>query len=266
MRKKRTKKTKASNKKINMSIFWNLSLIILALSFFIGLGYFVFKSDIFIVKKGDIESNLELGRSTENYFLNKSLFEIDIEQASEKIRKNFPDCRQVNIEKRFPSKINIFIVKRSPYAQIKSKLFFPIDRDLVVLSDGSREPLKNIVTISLNGFGQQLKKGEHLSDSRLKQALEIIDALKKFDIFNDFSIGIINVANVQSAHFLINKNQQPFSSEDEESGIKVIIGQGNFYEKIKVLKGVIDEKLNDKLDLVKYIDLRHEKVYVGFQR
>ena len=48
--------------------------------------------------------------------------------------------------------------------------------------------------------------------------------------------------------------------------IKVIVGGNDFDKKAMRLKNLINDELTDKLNLVKHIDLRFKKVYVGFKR
>ena len=44
------------------------------------------------------------------------------------------------------------------------------------------------------------------------------------------------------------------------------MNEDNISQKIDILRRLLADELQGKLAMVKYIDLRHKKVYVGFKR
>ena len=85
-------------------------------------------------------------------------------------------------------------------------------------------------------------------------SFELIEVISRNDDLDDeLKVKLINARLPEAMYMLID-------------GIKVIVGQGNFERKIGILHKTMQETLKDKLTLVKYIDLRHKKIYIGYKR
>ena len=109
-------------------------------------------------------------------------------------------------------------------------------------------------------------KGSAIKDRRLEYAFDLIDVLQQEKLLNDFVIQLINSTQLQALYFIVSSKDSSEFASVSFSPIKIIIGDSDFKKKIGVLKNLIENKLVDKMNLVKYIDLRYKKVYVGFKR
>lgn len=241
-------------------------LFICVVCVFVGLGYLVYTSSIFRVSKGGVISDIELTKDFRERIEGESLFTLDMKAIISYFKQTYPVYRQVVVLKEFPSRIRITAKQRIPFAQIKEKKFYPIDKDGVVLSDGSDIPLPGLISIEVNKYKHFFTKGSDAKDSNLKLAFYLIEDLKENGFCNQCSIRLINLLKPDVITFFMAyktlDNQDNFSDKD----MKVIISKVNFKEKIELLKEVIEIELKDKISLVKYIDLSHKKVYVGFWR
>jgi hypothetical protein len=264
MARKRRRKIKKPKFKISPKLIW---VIIYSLSVIIalgGLGYYMYISDIF--KITEVKSNLALGQNLKKEILKETLFTIDIQSIVKAILKNHPEYEKVTVLKRFPSTIMISIKKRLACAQLKAKKFYPIDKEAIVLSEGSSKALDNLILIEISDYNRFFDKGYKIKDERVTESFELIEALQSQGFLKEFEVKLINFTYLSAAYFIICPQSFDLKSEACQEEIKIITGENDFPKKIKVLMNLLEEELKKRISLVKYIDLRHKKVYVGFDR
>ena len=269
MAKKRRRKYKKSKFKfklrLNPKIVWTVIFSLFAIVLISGLVYAIYTLDMFKVGEGDIKSNISLSRGIKNEIVGESLFSLDIESISSQLLRKNPGYKKIYVIKKFPSSVIIDAKKRGFFAQIKAKKFYPLDREAIVLSDGSFQAYKGLIPIEVNGQDRTFKKGDAIKDRKLKYVFNLINALQKERLSSLFKIKSINASNLAATHFFIERvaaaNQNISNKE-----IKIIIGDKDFNERVRLLKDVIAKEIKEKIPLVEYIDLRHKKVYVGFRR
>ena len=266
MRKKRRKKSKHSNFKLNPKLVWMGSFVVAFVIVAVGMGYLVYSSDMFKIKGANIQSNVPLSSNFKRKIEGQSLFALDIDSLVSQLLKEYPEYKQVCILKKFPSSITIDIQKRKPFAQIKGKRFYPVDNEAVILDEGEVYPYEHLIPIEIQGRVHYFKKGAQIEDQGLEYAFDLIKVLREADVLNEFRVELINSTKVQALYFIMVQKESVHPEADVGNPIKVIVGGSDFRKKIGLLKELINEKLADKIGLVKYIDLRYKKIYVGFKR
>ncbi|MEM7816671.1 MAG: cell division protein FtsQ/DivIB, partial [Candidatus Aenigmatarchaeota archaeon] len=92
-----------------------------------------------------------------------------------------------------------------------------------------------------------------VNDSRLELAFNLIENISKKKFFEQFKIKLINVTVPSSTYIVIDNTE-------------IIIGNNNIGQKLEILERILEEKLNRDISLVKYIDLRYRRVYLGIKR
>ncbi len=265
-RRKRRKKLNQFNVKFNPKLFWAVTFFIIAFLLFSGLAWAIYTSEVFEVKKESIVSNVVLNKSLEKKIRGESLFSIDIKEISFSILKEHPEYKQVYTIKRFPNTLAIEVIKRDPLAQLKGRRYYLIDNDAVIISDGYSNEVKNLITIETEPGRETFRRGYEVKDSSLRYALDLIGTLKSSNFIDDFKVNRINSTSREAIYLMVDKESfSPYGDKPNED-IKVIIGEDNFLKKINIFKELLEEKLQGKISLVKYIDLRYKKVYVGFKR
>jgi cell division septal protein FtsQ len=225
------------------------SIFIVFLLFY--LGKIVYSSEFFTIET--IKSNLELDADLRKNIVGKSIFALDTKELCLQILKNHPEYRGVYILKEFPSSLRIEIKTRKPFAQFKGDRFYPIDRHGTVVSDGLTTPFINLIPIEFSGHSHYIKKGSKIKDIRLELAFNILEQLIKKKFLKRFNIKLINVTSPEAAYFVIDNTN-------------IIIGRENPEQKLNVLEDLLREKLKYDISLVKYIDLRYKKAYLGLKR
>jgi len=266
MRRKRYRRFKRVSFRLNPKVTWAVSGIFISALILGLLGYAVYSCEDFKVKKENIISNITLSGLLVKKMEGKSLFSLDTAVIAEGIMKGHPEYKDILVSKEFPSSIVINVVKRLAVAQIKSKKFYPVDKEAVVLSRGAAEPSDNLICVEFDGKSRLFTRGYNIRDNRLSYAFNLIEILKKEQLLNDFTVGLINSVSLEAAYFTLEQKNYGAAEDLAADNIRIIVGKDDAGQKVKILQGLIEGELKDKMSLVKYIDLRYKKVYVGFKR
>ncbi len=168
-------------------IFWNFVLIFI-LAFFVF--YFLFFTEIFKIKEIQIlteKENLVLRGSLESVLkkeLNNSFFLISSKKIEEKILKDYPEIKEVNLKKKFPKTL-ILEVKTRKAVDIwcfKEDNCFLIDREGVIFGEGIifRGPIsEDLMTIFSRGAGEEQEGEQIIAREKMNQLLDIQNKLEK---------------------------------------------------------------------------------------
>jgi len=266
MKRKKRKKSKQFNLKTDPKVIRKGSFILFIFLLFAGLGYTIYVSEAFVVKARDIKSNIALGKNLIEEIKSKSLFNLNIKEISSCLLEKHSEYKEVCVTKKFPSTVFIEIKKRFPSAQIKGKKFFLIDREGVVLDSGSVQPYENFIPVEISSHNRFLQKGYNIKDERLKYAFDLIDILGPVGFSDKFIVKLINSTHPRAIYFIVDYKSFDEGKEILTKGIKIILEETSFREKMQSFRKLIDGELKDKMSLLTYVDLRHKKVYAGFRR
>lgn len=266
MRKKRRKRFKQFNFHLDPKLSRWGSLAFCCLILLIGIGYAIYTSGVFKIKKEDIKSNLFLSRSLKEKIKGKSLFDVDIKSLSSTFLRAHPEYKEVYVYRVFPSCLKIDGVERIPFAQIKDRRFYPVDKEAIVLNEGSRQLLDNLILIEIGSNSRSLKKGSSVKSRRLEYAFDLIEAINEEDFLNEGRVALINASSLEAIDFIFIRKSCDAGDGLSCSGIRVKVGRGDFKRKLKLFKNLMDNELEGKMSLLKYIDLRFKKVYMDFKR
>ncbi|MBP7088826.1 MAG: cell division protein FtsQ/DivIB [Candidatus Omnitrophica bacterium] len=243
-----------------------LGFIVIGIVVFI-LGYTLYRSELFKIKTEGIKSNLPLSKNLVDATMKgKSLFTVDIKSISRHLEKEYPEYKAIYVLRSFPSSLFIKGEKRIFFAQVKAKSYYPVDKEAVLLTDGSEEAYEDLIVIELDTYSQLFRKGFKIKDNNLTYAFKLIEALKAENFMNNYLVKSINPANPLALYFIISDKGSENNLNLSDNDVKIIIGDSNFQDKIKNLKGIINKELKNTFHLVKYIDLRFKKVYIEFKR
>ena len=175
-----------------------------------------------------------------------SLVSFDIQALRKKLIKNHPEVKNLKITKKFPFTLKIDVEERVPFFQLKNDAYFIVGKDFRVINK-QRYPQEGLVVVEVGDSRGGIEKGGYLEDSRVDKAGALIETLSKFD---DFSPDVILAHSVDSITFIT-------------SDMKVILGDGDFERKLKILDSLMTEKFNNDFSRLLYVDLRYNKVYIG---
>ena len=267
MGRKRRRKFKQFNFKVNPKIGWWASLIFCCLILLVGIGYAIYNASVFKVKATDIKSNMSLNGSLKEKIKGKSLFSLDIKSISSSLLKINPEYKEIHVYREFPSTVIIEATERIPFAQIKDRRYYPIDKEAVVINEGTQKPLDNLIPLEIGEYKRSLRKGSNIKSDKLEHAFNLMNALGDEGFIGaDSQVSLINSSHLEAIYFIFAQKNSQKRDWPLGEGIKVIVGKGDFRRKIKLFKDIVDQELKGKLFLVNYIDLRFKRVYMDFKR
>ena len=219
-------------------------------------GKMVYESNAFIIK--EVKTNIPLSAATVSGIKGQSLFSFDAAALYLKIRKENCDLKDVFVTKHFPATISVVAVRRKPFIQIKANGFFTIDKEGVVIDDDPA-PVINLLAVEISDCPKHLARGFKLLTPQFQLAVTLIDELKQRDFFARYSVELINTTSPKSAYFAV-RNKNPVLGT-----VQVIIGNDDFARRLFIFDNMMATKIKGDLQLVKYIDLRYKKAYVGYK-
>jgi len=267
MRRKRRRRFKQFNFKINSKVGWWSSLIFCCLILLIGLGYAIYSASVFKVGEDDIKSNMPLGRGLIERIKGKTLFSLDIKEISLNLLKANPEYKEIYVYREFPSSVVIKATKRIPFAQIKDTRYYPVDREAVIINEGELKPLDGLISLEIGEYRRSLSKGSNIKSEKVEYAFNLIEALKNHGFLEDNSqVKLINSSNLEAVYFIFDQKDSQEQGWTLGEGIKIIVGKGDFERKVELFKDLINQELKGKMSSVNYIDLRFKRVYMDFKR
>jgi len=256
MRKKRSRKfNKKRREFLTPGVYVKAINTILLLLGVVSLVVYISSMGIFQVDT--IETNISIDRDIVKEIKGQSIISVDVKSIYKKINKRHPEIKEVYIKKRFPSTLVIDVLRRKPFAQIKEDGFYVLDEDGVILDKRRQKPYPGIFTIELGDYKGSFNIGKTVNDKRLHLAYGLIRELKKSGIINEFKVNTINAASYHSISFFMDD-------------VNIIMGRGNFGRKLSLLKNLLEKRFNNKIDSMRYIDLRYassdDNIYIGNKR
>ena len=183
----------------------------------------------------------------------KQISEINSRELSSKLERN-PYVKAARVSKHYPNKLNIDIVEREPIAIINNKKKFMIDSEAIILPNRNSFYESALIPM-LSGFNPAndlYPEGDITLSIKVKEAIKILDfiQLNFNELFNEI------------AELRINKDDEFEIILSEEPTI-VILGQGDFHNKINILKK-FDEALGQRqLTDYRLLDMRYSKQLVA---
>ncbi len=251
------------NFKLNLKIIGIAAAFLVFLAVLLYLGKVVYTSDIFRVK--EIKTNVGLDKRLIALVKGKSLFTLDIQKVYSQVCKDYPEYKEVRVLREFPSALRIDVCLRKPFAQLKARDFFAVDREGYVITFGQEEKIPELIPIDIGSNNNSFKKNMTVADDKLEDAFKLIDVLKIEGFLDRFTVNLINASSLEAMYFLISEkgiNQDVKVSNE----IKVIIGEDNFERKLHVFDNLLKGQLTGGFSSVQYVDLRYKKVYLGFKK
>ena len=183
----------------------------------------------------------------------KQIYEVNSRKLSSKLERN-PYVKAARVSKHYPNKLNIDIVEREPIAIINNKKKFMIDSEAIILPNRNSF-FESALIPMLSGFNPAndlYPEGDITLSIKVKEAIKILDFIQinYNELFNEI------------AELRINKDDEFEIILSEEPTI-VILGQGDFHNKINILKK-FDEALGQRqLTDYRLLDMRYSKQLVA---
>ncbi len=239
-------------------LFRNLHIIIIVASLiFIARGAYslLLTSDYFTVKEVEmlrVEGKEAIADSSARLQLEEgvNIFRLSLARCQRQIEQSHPEFKNIKVNRVLPDKVIVFFEKRVPICQVKSRGFYLVSKDAVVLPDpksGASAGLPTITGIYVNE--KKLPASRRLQSASMRRALELIQQIKQTEFNENYKITEIDVYEEYNPIIQL------------ENGIQVKIGKRNF-AKIEPALNEVLEDLESKGLRPKSIDLRFDDIVV----
>lgn len=220
---------------------------------FILVRNYLCNSPEFIVKETQVEgesiANSYLSRELSDVGLDDNIFALSIKNIEKSIKNSYFEIKDIRVERIFPNKLILYVIKRKAIALIGSKYHYPVDEEGMVLKDVSRTRREGLPLIR----GIYLTKrdiGKKCASPKLAKSLKLLKELAKSNIPESYDISEIDAAGRKNLSFYI------------DDGLEIKIGGDNFRNRLKQLGKVLNDPDID-LKGIRYIDLRFKDVVIG---
>ncbi|MCM8797467.1 MAG: cell division protein FtsQ [Candidatus Omnitrophica bacterium] len=197
-----------------------------------------------------------------SYLKGRNIFDIDLRKESKRIVTAYPVYKMVKLIRLFPDRLFADFAKRTPYACVKLYRTFVVDDEGVFFDYVAPQEIQGLPIITgleTKIFGP--RPGIVSGNKELHLAITIIKAFKNNKILKRFRITRIDMFNLQSVSIFIDKLYSPGFAAN---GVEIKIWPNTNAEKLRVLGGLL-KFYGDKLDDIKYIDLRFKDPVIKFK-
>ncbi len=236
----------------------NLQIIIIAIILILiakGTYNLLLGSDYFTVKEVEIlrvEEKGAVADSSVRLQLEKgiNIFKLSLKGCQRQIEQVHPEFKNIKVNRVLPDKIIVFFQKRIPVCQVKSRGFYLVSKDAVVLPNPKSRAQAGLPTVT----GVYINESKLPSDRRLRsaamhRALDLIQQIKHTEFSKNYKIAEIDVYDKYNPIIQL------------ENGIQIKIGKRNFVKIEPALNEVLDD-LESKGLRPKSIDLRFDDIVV----
>ncbi|MCK4518746.1 MAG: cell division protein FtsQ/DivIB [Candidatus Omnitrophica bacterium] len=166
------------------------------------------------------------------------------------IKEIHPDLKSVVVRKELPSTLIVAIKRRQPAAEVEAGgVFYRVDEEGFVLGCSEDRSLGGLVMIKgIKSSRISKVKLEVCGSQRLRDALGLFAMLMETGLSDKYNITEIDVSSHRNYIFFI------------DATVEVKLGKDSFRQKLDNLSRHLS---GDKLEGIKYIDLRFEDIVVG---
>jgi cell division protein FtsQ len=238
------------------SSFWVIPFLVVA-SLLFGLWTLVSISSVFAISEISVEGVLgppsaEI-RSLIRVQKGDHLLKLNLNQVRSRVEQD-PSVRRVVVKRVLPSTLKVEIDQRHPIAQIKSRGYYMIDAEGVLVPPKLRVPDPSLPIIEGSDFkGRRARLGESYESEKIQTGLRLLEAIQEVSLPFDRRVEEVHVKDLKELSFKV------------EIGLHIQIGKSDFSRRLDLLHDVY-EGVKHEIDQVKYIDLRFDDVVIGYRK
>jgi cell division septal protein FtsQ len=226
-----------------------------------GVKAYIDNASYFKIKKIVIHGleDKKKAHSISESFLYDNIFSLNLNRIKEDLKLSNPQFYDLELLREFPDKLIINVIVRKPIAQLEHRGFFLVDKDGVIVSDRSGAPFKDkVVVLGLRAM-PDLSFGKKINSEVLQSGLKLSQNVKY--ISRDL-ISLIPELSDEKIRIDISRHPSIIVYFDY---LELRFYENNLKKGFESLRQVLSS-LRNKIDQVKYIDLRFEEPAVSFKK
>ncbi len=181
----------------------------------------------------------------------ENLIQLDLVNVQQVIRRSHPEYKEVKVRRVLPSRVEIFLKRRTPVAQILFSRYVQVDKDLVILPGSSTTAFRNLTVIEGAPMPRAgLAVGMTLTDPATQKALRLMQIIKRSNLLRKHALARVDIGDPRNLTLVV------------DNGIEIRIGNNHYIERLKILDQTLKTLSLDPAR-IHYIDLRFDDVVVG---
>jgi len=193
-------------------------------------------------------------------YLGENIFRSHLVEIMNDIKLRYPQFYDLKIARNFPDCLTIYVVQRKPLAQLylRNKEYFLIDKDGTIISEAQENKFDNFIIIDGVRGLSALHFGQRVLSNESKAALELVSVvLARQDQLSKL------ITNFALDNVSVDISKYPTISM-KIGGLEIRFSDNFFYsDKINMLIKLLPN-LKDKIDQIRYIDMRFDEPAISF--
>lgn len=233
---------------------FSLSILSATAVLFASFYLFYCRSPFFIVR--DVVMMGREADTTVNYnelegmLTDRNIFNVDIRAIRDYMLNNYRELLDLRLMRAFPNSVIAYIILRKPIAQISHGLYYPVDKDGVILSGAKDSPDGKLPIISGIRTDVDRQVGNPTESTRVRAALLLLRELSSSGILDGHKLVEIDISSIRNPIFFL------------EDGLEVKIGSRDYAAKLENLKKILQDPKIRPTD-IRYVDLRFKEPVIG---
>jgi cell division septal protein FtsQ len=248
--------------------FQNIFLVILPVAIFLivifllilGVNSYLDNSSYFKIKRVVVNglNNEKFAQDILKKFRNKTIFSLDLKKIKDYLQISNPQFYAVEVLRNFPDQLTINLIVRRPIAQIDLKGFFLVDKEGMIVSERASEPFYDAMIISGLKHVSDLSFGKKINLESLKSGLSLVPVMENikqqlFSLLPELTTSKINIDVSDYPSLYVHC-----------STLELRFYEDSLIKELKSLEQILPS-LKEKINQVKYIDLRFAEPAVSFE-
>ena len=136
--------------------------------------------------------------------LERNIWTINLRTLAAQLKQQQPWLQDVRVIRQLPSTIRIEAIPRVPVAQVRFERWHPVDRDGVILLEGTAEPVASLVRIlGVQRSSPPLKPGQPDTNERLTLALRLLQRFRRTPSLLSRRLIAINVSDPEQLRLVL---------------------------------------------------------------
>jgi cell division septal protein FtsQ len=181
----------------------------------------------------------------------ENLVTLDLVNVQQMVKKKHPEFKEVRVQRVLPNRIEVYLKRRTPIAQVSFSKYVQVDKDLILLPGSSETPFKNLTIIEgapAPKYGVMV--GATLNDSATVKALKLSEIIKRSNVLKTHALTKIDIRDPKNISFFV------------DGDIEIKIGNSHYIERLKILNQTLKTVELDPAK-IRYIDLRFDDIIIG---
>ncbi len=181
----------------------------------------------------------------------ENLITLDLVNVQQVVKRKHPEFKEVRVKRVLPNRIDVFVKRRTPVAQIAFSQYLQIDKDMILLPGTAKTPFKNLMIVE----GTPVPRGGPVIGLQIKnaatlRAVRLAEVIKRSNILRKHTLTKFDIRDPKNMSFYV------------DGFIEIKIGDSHLIERLKILDQTLKTLELDPAR-IRYIDLRFDDVILG---